>query len=217
MLPNEADLSTRFGVSRSTVREALRLLGSKGFVTTSRGVRGGSVVREPGHDDVSGMLSMAIGLLARADHITVGDVLEARELLEVPSARLAAVRWRPGDLASLAAFLEPDLEDPEHSAGPASFDQNSSFHKSILEATGNRLLRTMAEPLFTTIQTRFARELATPEFWHQVTLEHKGIYDAIERRDAERAGQAMALHLARLRGTYEQIDRSRSGSSAGPD
>jgi DNA-binding FadR family transcriptional regulator len=163
------------------------------------------------------MLSMAIGLLARSEDITVGDVLEARELLEVPAARLAAIRWRPVDIATLREFLAPATEDPEHSDGRSSFDHNSSFHKSILDATRNRLLRTMAEPLFNTIQARFARELATPEFWHQVTVEHEGIYEAIEKRDAERAGQAMALHLARLRGTYEQIDRARSRNSAGPD
>ena len=90
-LPNEATLAVDFGVSRATVREALRVLAAQSLIRTSKGAGGGSYVTLPSVDGVSEYVLSSISLLADADDVTLEELLE-RELLEVPAARLAAAR-----------------------------------------------------------------------------------------------------------------------------
>src|SRR5829696_7791978 len=90
-LPIEPDLAEQYGVSRSTVREALRVLASQGLVSTSRGVQGGSFISCPEPAQISEYLHASLGLLAESKNITVDALLEARDVLEVPAAGLAAL------------------------------------------------------------------------------------------------------------------------------
>ena len=89
-LPAEGVMAAQFGVSRSTIREALRGLSSQRLVHTKRGVSGGTFVAEPSSEHVHTYLETTIGLLSGADVVSVDEILEARELFEVPAARLAA-------------------------------------------------------------------------------------------------------------------------------
>jgi GntR family transcriptional repressor for pyruvate dehydrogenase complex len=207
-LPTEAELCERFGVSRSTIREALRMLSSQRLVTTSRGVGGGSSVAQIRHDDVTEMLRDSILLLANTEGATVAELIEARELLEVPAARLAASRRSEEQLERLRASIPGSLDSVDVSH---IFEINRSFHDVMLEAAGNRLLRVVTEPLFTVMQTRFLRDRASADFWRRVMREHASILRAVESGDPERAGQAMEHHLIHLRSTYEAIDSHRGG------
>lgn len=202
-LPSETDLATRYGVSRSTVREALRQLTPEGLVVTTRGVRGGSRVAKIEHRDVGRMLDAGIALLSRHELVTVRELLETREYLEVPGARLAARHRTPQQLEVLtrsSAALRPTLGAKE------IFAANRAFHAAVLDASGNRILNLVSEPLFNVLQTRLLRDRATPSFWRKVAAGHREILDAIARSDPEAAGRAMARHLLELRGTYERID-----------
>ena len=202
-LPTEAELCQRFGVSRSTIREALRMLSSQRLVATRRGVGGGSSVAQLRHDDVTDMLRESIELLANTEGATVAELIEARELLEVPAARLAASRRSDQQLERLRASLPASLQSVDMRK---IFEVNRSFHDILLEASGNRLLRVVTEPIFTVLQTRFLRDRAGTEFWERVMREHASILEAVERGDPERAGQEMEHHLVHLRSTYEAID-----------
>jgi DNA-binding FadR family transcriptional regulator len=132
----------------------------------------------------------------------VAELLEARELLEIPAARSAATRRRPEHLERMrASVLGAAERDPRN-----RFEVHRSFHAAILDASGNRLLHLMTEPLFTILQTRFLRDRATSSFWTQVAADHRAIMRAIASSNGDAAAMAMALHLKRLRGTYERID-----------
>lgn len=207
-LPTEAELCESFGVSRSTIREALRILSSQRLLTTTRGVRGGSSVTQIGHADVTEMLLDSIVLLTNSEGATVAELIEARELLEVPAARLAAGRRSEEQLDRLRRTIPSTLVgvDPGQ-----IFEVNRSFHDVLLEAAGNRLLRVVTQPLFTVMQTRFLRDRAGQPFWTRVMREHAAILDAVEAGDAERAGAQMADHLVHLRSTYEAIDSHATG------
>lgn len=209
-LPTEAELCERFGVSRSTIREALRMLSSQRLVTTSRGVNGGSSVAAIRANDVTEMLRDSIVLLAQTEGATVAELLEARELLEVPAARLAAQRRSDEHLALLRGTIPDSLDNVDIRQ---IFEVNRSFHDVLLESAGNRLLRVVTEPLFSVMQTRFLRDRASMDFWRRVMREHAEILKAVEAGDAERAGSEMARHLVHLRSTYEAID-SRIGGGA---
>ena len=95
-LPIEPDLAEQYGVSRSTVREALRVLASQGLVGTWRGMQGGSFITCPEPVQISDYLHASLGLLAwRPKNVGVDALLEARDMLEVPAAGLAAARRSP--------------------------------------------------------------------------------------------------------------------------
>ena len=202
-LPAEGEMAAQFGVSRSTIREALRGLSSQRLVHTKRGVSGGTFVAEPSADHVQTYLETTIGLLSGADAVSVDEILEARELFEVPAARLAAMRRDDEQLRVLKETVVP-----VHEADPTSdFEGHREFHVAIMKASGNRLLEVIARPVFSVLQTRFMRDRVSPDFRDSVEGDHQDIYDAIAAGDAEASARLMFSHLERLRPSYERIDR----------
>lgn len=203
-LPIEGELAEQFGVSRSTIREALRSLASQRLVITTRGVTGGTFVTLPEASEVGDSLIESLEWLTMADQITVGELLEAREMLEVPASGLAATRRSQEDLAE----LEAALPDTPRDLSP-TFESSRNFHVLIVNASGNRLLETMTRPLFVVLQNRFLRDRAPESFWKRVDEEHRAIYEAIAAGDRLAAEYEMREHLHHLRRMYEQIDRHR--------
>lgn len=200
-LPNETDLGDMFGVSRLTVREALKGLVSEGLIRTTRGVKGGSFISQPATEDVAARLETGVGLLSAADVVSVHDLLEARAVVEVPAARFAATRRTEEQLQHLQDCV---ASEQEVSSG---FDRRLQLHEIVLEAANNPMLEILGRPVHRPLRTRFLRDEAEPEFWRQVHADHRDIVDAICDGDAHRAGQAMHDHLEHLRKTYESIDR----------
>lgn len=199
-LPAEADLATKFGVSRSTIREALRVLGSEGLFRTTRGVSGGTFVAETDPGAVSDYLETRLGLLSGHEAITVAELLEARQLLEVPAARLAAERRSEEQLEEMRLSIERERAESER--GPR-FEHHHHFHVALLSAAQNRLLDMMTVPVFRVIRARFLGDRPNSSFWQDVDHDHDTILERIEAGDADGAAGAMAEHLERLRAVYE--------------
>ena len=131
---NELDLAEEHGVSRATVREALRLLGAENLIRTTKGAGGGSFVTVPSASDVSESLRSGLGRLASAEHVTLDELLEARALLEVPAAQLAARRRADDDMARLRESIPGD---PLRLGADEQFIYNRDFHTVVIEACGN--------------------------------------------------------------------------------
>lgn len=206
-LPNETDLSAQFGVSRSTVREALRVLSSQGLLVTARGVTGGSFVAHPEPEQITRYLEASLGLLSGSNEVSVHDLLAVREMLEAPAAELAAMRRTDAQLDALRRTIE--RERTIHS-GSESYEQHRRFHQTILDMSGNALLPVLARPLFVTLRTRFLRDKAPPRFWSEVADDHDIVYERIAAGDGAGAREQMCAHLASLARTYERIDRTAS-------
>src|SRR5437660_12707886 len=100
-LPTEPELCLRTGVSRSTVREALRLLASQHLIVTTRGVTGGSYVAQPDPARLAESLTGGVRMLLSYTPVGVDDLIEVREMVEVPAVGLAARRRTEEDLAAL--------------------------------------------------------------------------------------------------------------------
>ncbi len=202
-LPNEAELGTQYGVSRSTVREALRLLSSEHLVVTMRGVAGGSFVSYPNSEQISRNLQTGISLMG-GGRVSVDDLLDVRLMLEVPGAAMAAERRMPDDLVALqAALLDHEAQQP------ATLHANTrNFHQLLLVASHNPLLELVTVPLFRVLDERFAREDAPVSFWLSVDDDHRRILRTVEAGDAAGARQAQHEHLMRLSATYKAMDRT---------
>lgn len=208
-LPSETELSSIFGVSRSTVREALRALASRDLVETARGTTGGTSVRRVEQGQVSDYLETSLGLMSGSDDITVAQMLEAREILEVPAARVAAVRRQEHHLEAMREAVDRE----KLTAGRGTrFQEHRNFHVLILQSSENPLLEIMTEPLFRVLQTKFLNPNVEPRVWRSVDHDHETILAAIAAQDADAAAEAMHEHLTRLRPTYLDHDSTRRKS-----
>lgn len=198
-LPSEAELSGVFGVSRSTVREALRVLASRDLIHTLRGTTGGTFVSRVQFEQVSDYLETSIGLLTGSSEVTVAEMLEARELLEVPSARLAATRRTEEHIAAMREAIEREVSGRGRIV---KFREHRTFHGIVVEAAGNGLLSVMTDPVFRVLQAQFLAPDITTEYWADVDHDHHEILRCIESGDGEGAAVAMKDHLIRLRSAY---------------
>jgi len=203
-LPNETVLAREFGVSRATVREALRLLTAQSLIRTAKGAGGGTYVTLPSVDHVSQFLNSALNLLAAADHVSLEELIEAREALEIPAARLAAQRRTDDSVQRLHSAIPPD---PGELAPAEQFAYNSDFHTSVIAASGNAFLMMAAQPLFTILQTSLSRSSLGARFHRGINDQHRAIAAAIETGEARRAEREMRSHLQFLRPHYERTWR----------
>lgn len=201
-LPKEVDLAAAFGVSRGTVREALRVVASRNLVYAVRGAAGGTFVAEGDAAGISQYLETGIGLLTGNDSISLDDLLEARQLLEVPATRLAAERRTDQHLKDLRASLDAESQDIETGT---RYYHHRRFHALVLVASGNRLLEVMTLPVFGVIRSRFVAQESN-EFWGEVDDDHVEILDHIAAGDGERAAASMREHLVRLNARYRTLD-----------
>jgi DNA-binding FadR family transcriptional regulator len=203
-LPSETALAGQFGVSRATIREALRLLAAQNLIRTDKGATGGSFVTLPSVDHISEFLNANISLLTAARDVTLEEFLETRRLLEVPAARLAAER---GDASTLHQVNAAIPETPQGLNTQQQFSYNKEFHSAIVEAAGNTLIIIAAQPVFSVLQTNLARSVLDEEFHTEINAHHHEIAAAVEARDGTAAEELMRDHLNFLVPFYERAWR----------
>jgi GntR family transcriptional repressor for pyruvate dehydrogenase complex len=194
-LPSERELSQTLGVSRPSLREALRVLQAIGIVEvrTGGGPEGGSVfVGSPGAGFATLLkLQLALG------HFSDADVLQTRLALEVWVAEEAAHKATVADHARLRAILDR-MDDPGLTARQFN-GLDTEFHVAIAESAGNALTAHLMSSLRTAIQRRMIDVYEQLSDWRKtaktVRQEHRGLLDAIERRDAHRAVATVRAHI----------------------
>jgi GntR family transcriptional repressor for pyruvate dehydrogenase complex len=190
-LPPEPELCIRTGVSRSTVREALRLLASQHLIVTTRGVTGGSFVAHPDAGQLSEALSTGITLLTNTTEVGFTDLLELRRALEVPAAALAAPRRTEAHLATLrAALFDPAIDDV-----PTMLQAHADFHSAVAAATCNPLFELVSRPLY---EASFGPEIvdaAPADYWTRIDADHRDLVRCITDRDADAAATVSRRHI----------------------
>jgi len=194
-LPNEAELTTLFGVSRPTLREALRLLESDGLIEVKRGVRGGPRVRTP---DVA-VTARHAAMLLQMRGTTLEDLIGARMLLEPAAVRALAKRSSKADVKALREAHQTELDAGDDYG--ANAHHATIFHALLVRLVGNQTL-TLLNELLTGIQDMENRtvvdRLSDDEARAVVTKarrEHEQVIDLIERGAAARAEAAWTRHL----------------------
>jgi DNA-binding FadR family transcriptional regulator len=183
-IPIEPQLALLLGVSRGTVREAVRTLVSRGLLEVRQG--SGTYVRS-GFDP-----SPSLQKMRRA---SLRDQFEVRRALEVEAARLAALRHTAKDLRRLHTLLDkrglPDASD----AGAAFIERDLAFHLAIVDISGNLALvetcRFVSGYIKETIVSTMGSSLPEPN-----EAAHRAIVEAIASRDPDRAAAAVRDFMA---------------------
>lgn len=189
-IPAERDLADRFGVSRTAVREAIKSLTEKGLIEVFVGR--GTFVTNLSPDRVV----ESITLLLRNERDNVESLEEARQLLEVQSARLAAQRRSEEHIARLRE-ISAEIET-ERSVSPRLVDRNTEFHVEVARATGNPVLVLMSQTIVALLRGERLERDDFDDNLPAAFASHRAIVDAIAEGDADRAAQAMTDHLAQV-------------------
>lgn len=197
-LPAENELAVAFGVSRATVREALRGLAAEGLVVTIKGPSGGSFVARPSVGRISSQIRLGLSMLVRTEEFTLDDFLELRSFLEVPASSLAAVKRSDLELGELRKTLLSPAER-------ATYGTNRDFHALLIDCAHNPLISVATLPLFHVLETRLDRSLLDDDFHDEVRAQHAEIADAVAGSDGDGAAALMRQHLEWLRLRYEGI------------
>jgi DNA-binding FadR family transcriptional regulator len=186
-LPNEAELCQQLGVSRSVLREAVRVLVSKGLIETRS--RLGTRVRLP---DAWSLLDPAVltwlSAVEPQDRF-VRELFGLRRVVEPAVAALAAECIVASDLAALEASFEDMIEagdDPERFFGP-----DLRFHQTILLAVGNSLVRALGEMVNQAMEFNLRLSLEAPLGQQKSIPLHRAVLEAIRDRRPDAARDAM--------------------------
>ncbi|PXY18445.1 FadR/GntR family transcriptional regulator [Prauserella flavalba] len=189
-LPPERDLVTQAQMSRTTVREALRILEAQGFVRLKTGRAGGAFVRLPGEESVASTVSMFI----KGRRIRMETLLETRETIEPMLAQLAARRRTDADLERIDAANAAMAR----SAGSlADFLQaNVDWHVGVAEASHNELLVGLMSALSKAIYLSTENRSFVDENVRKATARaHEAVTQAIRDQDEAAAARRMSKHV----------------------
>jgi len=205
-LPSETDLAEGLGVSRATIREALRSLAEAGLITKVPGMKGGSFVEYVDHHSLSQLVSQRMSSVLDLGSITHEEVADFRNLLEVPCARWAARNRTDEDLEVVHDIIDrekvAEVDDPEIPL------LNAEFHSAIAAATQNRVLAAFVAALH-----RVAQPLVfihtDEEMGRQSVRHHIELFAAIKQQDEQAAAEVMSRHLEFL---GEHVDPAASQS-----
>jgi GntR family transcriptional regulator, transcriptional repressor for pyruvate dehydrogenase complex len=191
-LPSERELCERFGVSRVTVREALRTLEANGLVTIKVGARGGAFITTPSSERVGEGIVDLLTLSA----ITAADVTEARRVFELGFVGLVCQRADDHDIDELLALC--DLADEAIEAGTYSMELSAEFHVRIARATHNAAIVMLAQSFRGPMVLSLERaQRAVPLMEPIGVAEHRTFTEAVARRDEDAARAILATHLER--------------------
>ena len=199
-LPPERDLTRQLGVSRVSVRDALRMLEAHGLIEVRVGARGGAFVTAPAPtlvgESVTNMLMLA--------SVTPAQVTEARMVFELGILQLACERATEEDLGELEAIC--GRADANLAAGIYDPSLSAEFHTRLARCTHNDVLgllaETFQEPLAGSL--REARRI-DPQAGQRGALEHRALIDALRAGDEAGARALMSEHLTR---TAQRVSRA---------
>jgi DNA-binding FadR family transcriptional regulator len=188
-LPPEREMLESIGVGRTTLREALRLLESRGVITIRSGPGGGPSVRRPQPRD----LSEALTLILQFEKASMADILQAREALEPVVTALAMGRMTDEVVETLQKSVDTMLENlGDHDL---FLEQNRIFHSTIAEASGSVALRIFLETLKFIADGAVVGVEYDAKRHRAVAESHQRILDAMRNGEREVAMRAATDHL----------------------
>jgi len=191
-LPSERELAEQLGVSRVTVRDALRILEANGLVAIRVGAHGGAFVTAPEPDHVSEGLAN----LLMMSQVSPADITEARMIFELGALKLVCERATPADLEDLTEICDRS----EEALRQGTFDValSAEFHVRLAQSAHNVAVRLVTEAFQEPMLRSLVRAKAIdPHMGDPGVHEHRRLVAAIADRDVRAAKRIMSTHLGR--------------------
>ncbi len=188
-LQSERELAEQFGVSRITVRDALRVLEARGLIRVKVGAMGGAFVADANTDRVAESISTMIKL----KHMTISELAEARTIVEAATAQLAAQRADAAAVSRLQQAVDASrllLREPITHA-----DASMDFHVVLARGAKNEVLEATVEA-YRQLLVPAIRDLRDEKTGRATQKAHEELVEAVRRRDGEGARDIMITHLA---------------------
>jgi GntR family transcriptional regulator, transcriptional repressor for pyruvate dehydrogenase complex len=190
-LPSERDLCQRFGVSRVTVREALRVLEAGGLLTIRVGAHGGAFLTSPSAE----RLSEGLANLISVSSLTAANVTEARIIVELGILPLAVERATSDDVSALFAMVDEAAHALE--AGAYSVEMSAAFHIRVAECTHNPAIAMLVQSFHRPLLMSLAESHQSAPMGYRGIDEHRKLSQAIKDRDLDAARKIATTHLDR--------------------
>jgi GntR family transcriptional regulator, transcriptional repressor for pyruvate dehydrogenase complex len=188
-LPTERDLAAMLGVSRASIREALRRLTDTGYLEVRRGRNGGYFVRASWGPTSAGHVRRHLV----AKRVEFEQIFDARNLIEPLIARTAATRRTARDLVAIHAALQAYFDAPDHDASRRA---DARLHLAIAEATQNPILVAVSLDLRMKISLSLGAEPYTDEARRMAIIQHTELVTAITESKHEAAAEIATRHFA---------------------
>ncbi|MGZ4816986.1 MAG: FadR/GntR family transcriptional regulator [Terriglobales bacterium] len=186
-LPPERQLADMFGVSRSSIRDAIRALELSGLVEARQGL--GTVVRERASDAVFNPLTQVLVQKRKL----VGELLDVRKMIEPPLARRAAEHATPDEVSEMENILRRQQE--KMAAGELAIEEDNDFHYAIALAADNSVVLKVLDVLMDLLRDTRERSLQVEGRPERSMAGHREILEAIQRKDPAGAEAAMCRHI----------------------
>jgi len=207
-LPPERDLAKLLGVSRPTLRAAIRSLAAVGVLQSKQGA--GTFVVES--DGPPALDSAPLRMMASLHGFTTSEMFEARRSLEMAIAALAAERATSEQMASMAeeiAGMFASLDDPEQ-----FLVHDMRFHQMIAASSGNRIMTALMNMVATVLFDVRRKTVNRARDLKESAEMHRQIYRAIRDRNSDEARNAMRDHLMLAQRAQESEEQERAGEEA---
>ena len=189
-LPSEAELSDHFGVSRPTVREALKRLAAQSLIRTQRGASGGAFVNRISFEDAYAQQITTSTLLLSMNAVSFETACEARYTLERACAPLSAQRRQADHLATMRAEIhrqsQPGLSDEAFCASDVA------FHRALVDGAANPVLSYQLAGAVEAMQPSMNMITFTARSREEIIQLHTRITDALEGGNGEDANAALS-------------------------
>jgi DNA-binding FadR family transcriptional regulator len=212
VLPSEADLAERFGVSQRVIRDALRTLANMGVIATRQGKR--AVVRDLKPVAVETYLRFVLD----ADHLAIDEFMEFRALLEGHAARLAAQRATPPQIAAMRRALRT-IAEADHDID-ARVPADLELHDLIADASGNRFVRGILTAVADILADERRRGVELVQSAGADHLEndamHAELVEAIANGESDQANRVGTQIVTRARDRQAELAQRRAAASVQP-
>lgn len=213
-LPPEAVLAEQAGVSRLTLREAVRVLRDKGVLRVEQGR--GTFVNAPDRWAALDVELLSSRIVVEGDPVrTARLVTEVRSLIEVGAAELAAARRAPEHLLTLSTLVERMRATVMDEDVRAFSDADLAFHEAVMDAAGNPLLTAVMQPIRAMVVRVRAQTSITLDMRLTAVEAHTKIFEAVAAGDPAAARLAMAEHMAQTRRVVDRL-ASQGREASGP-
>lgn len=199
-LPSELELAGEFEVSRSVIREAMRILEGLGLIVVKKGPKGGIFISNVYHKPLSNSLRG----LVDSGRVSVEHIFMVRLLIEPNVAAEAAVHAGDADVKELRAILqesEKNIDDPVFLSA-----NRGKFHIYLAKATGNPVLEMFMHSLIELLREYFY-EFKCVEFEQKAIHSHFRILEAVEHHQAEKAHKLMTNDIMEIKGLVRTLDK----------